>query len=403
MDTLTIRDVDVNNKRVLVRVDFNVPLNSDGKITDDGRIKASVPTIEFLVDRGAKVILMSHMGRPDGNYNPSMSLNVTAERLAAVMRHPVRFIGACVGYEVEQAVANMEKGDIIVLENLRFHHEEESNDPIFADQLAKLGDLFVDDAFGTAHRSHASIVGIAKRLPAYAGLLLEKEIISLGHILRKPDRPFCVLFGGAKISDKVKLLENILDKVDTILVGGGMAATFLKANNYEVGKSLADENLESAAKIIAKAKNHNIKLLLPRDVIVTGDLTPESRGVCVPVENIPPLGRIVDIGLLTINLFTRELERCRTVFWNGPMGVYEIPQFSEGTKSMAEVIGRLHATTIIGGGSTAEIVAELKMAEKMSFVSTGGGSSMLFLSGEVLPGVEVLQKRPNVCNQGLEP
>ncbi|MGI2335342.1 MAG: phosphoglycerate kinase [Dehalogenimonas sp.] len=401
MNTLTIRDVDVNNKRVVVRVDFNVPVNSNGQITDDGRIRASVPTLEYLVDRGAKVILMSHMGRPDGKYNPSMSLSVTAERLAAIMRHPVGFVGTCVGPEVEQAVGDMSEGDIIVLENLRFHPEEESNDPDFADQLAKLGDIFVDDAFGTAHRSHASIVGIATRLPSYAGLLLEKEIISLGHILEKPDRPFCVLFGGAKISDKVKLLENVLDKVDTILVGGGMAATFLKANNYEIGNSMVDENLELAAKIMAKAKSHNIKLLLPRDVIVTGDLTPEARGVCVPVENIPPLGRIVDIGLLTISLFTKELERCRTVFWNGPMGIYEIPQFSEGTKAMAEVIGRLHATTIIGGGSTAEIVAELKMAEKMSFVSTGGGSSMLFLSGETLPGVEVLKTKHDVCGKGF--
>lgn len=401
MNTLTIRDVDVNNKRVVVRVDFNVPVNSNGQITDDGRIRASVPTLEYLVDRGAKVVLMSHMGRPDGRYNPSMSLSVTAERLAAIMRHPVRFVGTCVGPEVEQVVGDMSEGDIIVLENLRFHPEEESNDPDFADQLAKLGDIFVDDAFGTAHRSHASIVGIATRLPSYAGLLLEKEIISLGHILEKPDRPFCVLFGGAKISDKVKLLENVLDKVDTILVGGGMAATFLKANNYEIGNSMVDENLELAAKIMAKAKSHNIKLLLPRDVIVTGDLTPEARGVCVPVENIPPLGRIVDIGLLTISLFTKELERCRTVFWNGPMGIYEIPQFSEGTKAMAEVIGRLHATTIIGGGSTAEIVAELKMAEKMSFVSTGGGSSMLFLSGETLPGVEVLKTNHDVCGKGF--
>ncbi|MDV2989323.1 MAG: phosphoglycerate kinase [Dehalogenimonas sp.] len=400
MDTLTIRDVNVNNKRVIVRVDFNVPVNGDGQITDDGRIRASVPTIEYLVERGAKVILMSHLGRPEGHYDPSMSLSITAERLAVIMRHPVRFVGASVGPEVEQAVDAMVGGDITVLENLRFHPEEEANDPQFVAQLASVGDIFVDDAFGTAHRNHASIVGIAEYLPAYAGLLLEKEIISLGHILEKPDRPFCVLFGGAKISDKVKLLENVLDKVDTILVGGGMAATFLKANNYEVGKSIVDENLEAAAKIMAKAKSHNIRLLLPRDVIVTGDLTPDARGVCVPIENIPPLGKIVDIGLLTISVFTKELERCRTVFWNGPMGIYEMPQFSEGTKAMAEVIGRLHATTIIGGGSTAEIVAELKMAEKMSFVSTGGGSSMLFLSGEALPGVEVLQKKKTICDPG---
>jgi phosphoglycerate kinase len=393
MERMTVRDVDVKGKRVLVRVDFNVPLSADGAITDDGRIRAAIPTIEYLVEQEARVILMSHMGRPDGKVISSLSLKVVADRLAELMRYPVRFVGECVGEAVEKAASELKNGDVLVLENLRFHPEEEANDPAFAQKLADLGEVFVDDAFGTAHRAHASIVGVTKHLPAVAGLLLERELIALGHILETPARPFCVLFGGAKIADKVKLLENVMDKVDTILVGGGMAATFLKANNYEVGKSIVDEKLELAAKIMAKAKRSNIKLLLPRDVVVTGDLTPEARGVCVPVEKIPPLGRIVDIGLLTINLFTRELERCRTVFWNGPMGIYEMPQFAEGTKTMADVISRLHATTIIGGGSTAEIVAELKLADKMSFVSTGGGSSMLFLSGEKLPGVEALLKK----------
>ena len=393
MDRMTVRDVDVRGKRVLARVDFNVPLSADGVITDDGRIRAAIPTSEYLVEQGAKVILLSHLGRPDGKVVPGLSLKVTADRLSELMRHSVKFVEECVGEAVEKAVAELNNGDILLLENLRFHPEEEANDPAFAEKLARLGDIFVDDAFGTAHRAHASIVGVTKHLPAVAGLLLEKELIALGQILESPARPFCVLFGGAKIADKVKLLENVMDKVDTILVGGGMAATFLKANNHEVGKSIVDEKLELAAKLMAKAKKYNIRLLLPRDVIVTGDLTPDARGVCVPVEKIPPLGRIVDIGLLTINLFTRELERCRTVFWNGPMGIYEMPQFAEGTKTMADVIGRLHATTIIGGGSTAEIVAELKLAEKMSFVSTGGGSSMLFLSGEKLPGVEALLKK----------
>ncbi len=393
MDRMTVRDVDVGGKRALVRVDFNVPQSADGAITDDGRIRAAIPTIEYLVEQGARVILMSHMGRPDGRVVPALSLSVTADRLSMLMRQPVRFVGECIDEAVEQAAAELHNGGILLLENLRFHPEEEANDPVFAEKLSRLGDIFVDDAFGTAHRAHASIVGVTKHLPAVAGLLLEKELIALGQILESPARPFCVLFGGAKITDKVKLLENVMDKVDTILVGGGMAATFLKANNYEVGKSIIDQKLELAAKLMAKAKEHNIRLLLPRDVIVTGDLTPEARGICVPVEKIPPLGRIVDIGLLTISLFTRELERCRTVFWNGPMGIYEMPQFAEGTKTMADVISRLHATTIIGGGSTAEIVSELKLADKMSFVSTGGGSSMLFLSGEKLPGVEALLKK----------
>ncbi|MEN8614690.1 phosphoglycerate kinase [Dehalogenimonas sp. THU2] len=401
MDEMTVRDVDVRDKKVLVRVDFNVPLNDKGEITDDGRIRAAMPTIEHLVENGAKVILMSHMGRPDGKAAPSLSLKVAADRLSELMRQKVEFIDACVGERVEIAAGKLKSGDVLLLENLRFHPEEEANDPEFARQLAQLGELYVDDAFGTAHRAHASIVGVTKYLPAVAGLLLEKELIALGQILENPARPFCVLFGGAKITDKVKLLENVMDKVDTILVGGGMAATFLKADNYEVGKSIVDEKLELAAKLMAKAKKFGIKLLLPRDVIVTGDLTPEARGVCVPIEKIPPLGRIVDIGLLAISLFTKELERCRTVFWNGPMGIYEMPQFSEGTKAMAEVIGRLHASTIIGGGSTAEIVAELKMAEKMSFVSTGGGSSMLFLSGEKLPGVEALLKKAAIGKRNL--
>ncbi|PPD58953.1 phosphoglycerate kinase [Dehalogenimonas etheniformans] len=393
MDRLTVRDIDVKNKRVLVRVDFNVPLGTDGRITDDGRIRAAIPTIDYLVENGAKVIIMSHMGRPDGKVVPSLSLRVTADRLSELMRHPVQFVNECVGQKVEEVVSGLNDGDILVLENLRFHAEEEENAPVFAEKLARLGEVFVDDAFGTAHRAHASIVGVTKFLPAVAGLLLEKELVSLGHILEKPARPFCVLFGGAKIADKVKLLENVMDKVDTILVGGGMAATFLKADNYEVGKSIVDEKIDLAAKLMAKAKKYNIKFVLPKDVVVTGDLTPDARGICVPVDKIPPLGRVVDIGLLTINLFTKELERAKTVFWNGPMGIYEMPQFAEGTKTMADVISRLHATTIIGGGSTAEIVDELKLADKMSFVSTGGGSSMLFLSGEKLPGVEALLKK----------
>ena len=393
MDRMTVRDIDVKGKKVLVRVDFNVPLGNDGRITDDGRIRAAIPTIEYLVEQGSMVIIMSHMGRPDGKSMPSMSLNVAAERLSEVMRHPVQFVNESVGDKVQEAVAGLRSGDILLLENLRFHPEEEANDPVFAEKLARLGEIYVDDAFGTAHRAHASIVGVTRHLPSVAGFLLEKELISLGQILETPARPFCVLFGGAKIADKVKLLENVIDKVDMILVGGGMAATFLKANNYEVGKSIVDANVDVAVKLMAKAKKYNIKFLLPKDVIVTGDLTPGARGICVPIEKIPPLGRIVDIGLLTINLFTKELERAKTVFWNGPMGIYEMPQFSEGTKTMADVVSRLHATTIIGGGSTAEIVAELKLADKMSFVSTGGGSSMLFLSGEKLPGVEALLKK----------
>jgi len=393
MDKLTIRDVDVSGKRVLVRVDFNVPLNGKtGNITDDSRIRATLPTIDYLIDHGAKIILCSHLDRPKGKVVPELSLAVVARRLEQILRQPVEFARDCIGSEVEKIVAGLENGQVLLLENLRFHSDEERGSDSFAQALARLGDIFVNDAFGTSHRSHASIVGVTHYLPSVAGLLLEKEVNALGSILKNPVHPFGVLIGGAKVSDKVGMLDNIMDKVDFVLIGGGMAATFLKAKSYEVGLSLVDGScdIDTAARLMEKATRNGIKLLLPDDVVIADKIAPEASVETVAVENIPPDKRIVDIGVLAISNFTRELEKCRTVFWNGPMGIYEIPRFAEGTRALAEVIAGLHATTIIGGGSTAEIVTEMKLTEKMSFVSTGGGASLKFLSGETLPGVEVL-------------
>ena len=390
MDKKTIRDIDVSGKRVLIRVDFNVPLDEkSGNITDDSRIKAAVPTIDYLLDHDAKLVLCSHMGRPKGHIVPGLSLKMVAERLARILRQPVDFAPDCIGPEVKDMVDRMKNADVLVLENLRFHPEEEKNDPAFARALAELGEIYVDDAFGTAHRSHASIVGVAKYLPSVAGLLLEKEINSLGKVLLDPVRPFGLLLGGAKVSDKVALIENILPRVDFIIIGGCMAATFLKAKGHEVGLSLLDPNIEIASYLIEKAEKHNVKIYLPEDLVVAG-IGSDANWETVSVKNIAADKRIMDIGALTISRFTRILERCKTVFWNGPMGIYEISQFAEGTRAMARIISSINATTIIGGGSTAEIVTAMNLNGRMTFVSTGGGAALKFLSGETLAGVEVL-------------
>jgi len=391
VNKLTIRDVEVTGKRILVRVDFNVPLDyNTGEITDDGRIKATLPTIDYLIENGARVILCSHLGRPGGKVLNELSLAVVARRLSKILRQTVEITNDCVGPEVEEKVASLKNGDVLLLENLRFHDDEEKSGTSFARALARLGDIFVNDAFGTSHRSHASIVGITRYLPSVSGLLLEKEINALGSVLENPLHPFAVLLGGAKVSDKVGMLDNIMGKVDCIIIGGGMAATFLKAKSYDVGLSLLDDSVDTAVDLIEKASNNGVRLVLPDDVLIAGKISNRAWVKNVSIEDIPRNKRIVDIGALTISNFTKELEKCRTVFWNGPMGIYEIARFSEGTRAMANIIANLNATTIIGGGSTSEIVTEMKLAEKMTFVSTGGGASLRFLSGETLPGVEVL-------------
>ena len=395
MKKMTIRDVDVSGKRVFVRVDFNVPLDeATGTITDDGRIRAVLPTINYLVEHGAKIVLCSHLGRPDGKIVEALRMTAVAARLAQILGRAVIMAGDCVGVAVEKSAADLKEGQILLLDNVRFHPEEEAGDPSFAQALAKLGDIYVNDAFAVSHRCHASIVGITEYLPSVAGLLLEKEIDTMGHIMENPAHPFAALVGGAKVGDKVRLLENIMNKVDFVLVGGGMAATFLKAKSCEVGRSkVENERLDTASDLMARARRNGVRLLLPVDVMVTEEISAGAKGIIVPVERISPKHRIVDIGPSTIHSFREVLRQCQTVFWNGPMGIFEIPQFAEGTKAMANEISRLKATTVIGGGSTAEIVASLKLEDKMTLVSTGGGASLQYLGGQKLPGVEALLDR----------
>jgi len=388
----TIRNVDVGGKRVLVRVDFNVPLDiNTGAISDDSRIQASLNTIEYLVEHKAKVILCSHLGRPKGKVVETLRLAPVAQRLSRLIGLPVKVAQDCIGAEVEKMVESLSEGDILFLENLRFHPEEEANDSRFARQLASLADIYVDDAFGTAHRAHASTVGVAGHLPAVSGFLMERELEAMNTLLNAPERPFACLIGGAKVSDKIGLLQNMLRKVDVLLVGGGMAATFLRAQGYEVGLSLVEEDkLGLSKELLQEAEEQKAPLLLPVDVVVAEQIKTEAKVKIVPTTEVPHNVHIVDIGPQTIKLFSGELRKCCTIAWNGPMGVYEIPEFGEGTRSMAKLLSSLAATTIVGGGSTAEIVGEMGLAHKMTHVSTGGGASLRLLEGVALPGVEAL-------------
>ena len=392
MNKQTIRDIEVSGKKVLTRVDFNVPLDEKtGAITDDNRIIATLPTIKYLIGRGARIILCSHLGRPEGKVVDKLRLAVVARHLSQILGQPVEVTSDCIGSGVEKAIEKLRDGSVLLLENIRFHPEEEKNDASFARALARLADIYVNDAFGASHRTHASIVGVPNYLPAVAGLLVEKEIEILESILASLDYPFAELSGGAKVSDKIGVFKNSINKVDCLLIGGGMAATFLKAKSYEVGLSLVEnDRLDFAAKLMTNAAQHGVNLMLPVDVVIADTLSAESEIKVVSVENILPDWRIVDIGPRTISNFSEVLQGCKTIFWNGPMGLYEIPQFARGTQAMARLLAGLEATTIIGGGSTAEVVAEMKLADKMTFVSTGGGASLRFLSGRKLPGLEVL-------------
>lgn len=388
----TIQDIEVAGKRVLVRVDFNVPLDiKTGAITDDSRIRAALPTITYLVDHKAKVILCSHLGCPDGKVIENLRMAPIAQRLAQLINRPVSTTSDCVGADVTKAVSSMKDGAILFLENVRFHAEEEANDPSFARALANLADIYVDDAFGTAHRAHASTVGVTKYLPAVAGFLMEKELACLGGIMTNPAHPFCALLGGAKVSDKISLIQNVMDKVDILLIGGGMAATFLKAQGHEIGLSLLEtDKLSTANQLVEAARQKGVFLSLPVDVMVAPSIGTNAIGETVPIANIPATKYIVDIGPQTIDLFSQQIRRCQTVFWNGPMGIYEIPQFAQGTKAMVELLASLKATTIVGGGSTADIVDDMKLTAKMTHVSTGGGASLTFLEGKSLPGISAL-------------
>ena len=397
MDKKTIRDIDLAGKRVLVRVDFNVPLDSNQQITDDTRIRAALPTIRYLLDQGAAVILMSHLGRPDGKVVEKLSLAPVARRLSELLGRPVEMATDCVGPAVEAQAKALQPGQVLLLENLRFHKEEEKNDPDFARQLAALGEVYVNDAFGTAHRAHASTEGVTHYLPGVAGFLMEKEINFLGSALENPRRPFVAIIGGAKVSDKIAVLERLISMVDALLLGGGMANTFLKAEGYEIGDSLFEEGkLDVARDLVAKAQNRGLEFLLPPDVVIADRLAADATYKVVSRDNVPKGWRILDIGPKTVEAFRETLADAQTIVWNGTLGVAEMPAFAKGTDAIIEILAKrtqAGAITIIGGGDSAAAVEEAGAAEKMTHVSTGGGASLEFLEGRTLPGVAALQDK----------
>jgi phosphoglycerate kinase len=399
VDKQSIRDADVAGKRVFVRVDFNVPL-ADGKVTDDSRIRAAIPTINLLLQRGARIILASHLGRPDGKVQDGLRLRPVGERLTQLLRRNVPVTGDALGVGTEDAIKRLRSGEVLLLENLRFHAEEEKNDPAFAATLASYADIYVNDAFGTAHRAHASTVGIAELLPAYAGLLMEREIEMLSRLLESPERPFAAILGGAKVSDKIKVIDHLLTKVDMLVLGGGMANTFLLAQGKAIGKSLAEpDRVEDARRILAAAEANNVQVVLPIDVIVAKEVTRGTEYKTLPAEKIPASWHIVDLGKASQDLIVDALSNVRTVFWNGPLGVFEIPSFAHGTRAVARMLAERAdngATVIVGGGDSVAAVTQEGLADRMTHISTGVGASLEFLEGRELPGVTVHPDRPAV-------
>jgi phosphoglycerate kinase len=390
----TVRDINVRQKRVLVRVDYNVPVDKENNISDDSRIVASLPTIKYLLEQQARVILCSHFGRPKGKFVETMRLAPEAQRLSELLGKPVKALNDCVGSEVEKAVSGMQDGDVVMLENLRFYAQEEANDAEFAKSLAKLADIYVDDAFGASHRAHASVTGVAAYLPAVAGFLMEKELNFMGSLLEKPAHPFIAVMGGAKVSDKLGVIRNILDKVDVLLIGGGMAANFLKAQGYNVGSSPVEaDQLDYTREMMQKAREKGVRLMLPVDIMSCQQIEPNAPIKVVPATQIPGGWVIADIGPETSIKFAQEIQKGQTVFWNGPMGVFEIDEFSQGTRAVARALAENKGTTVVGGGSTAEAVVELGVADKLTHISTGGGASLELLEGKELPGVAVLQNK----------
>ena len=396
MDKLTVQDLDATGKRVFVRVDFNVPLQ-DGRVTDDSRIRAALPTIKHLQAHGARIILASHLGRPDGKVSDSLRLRPVGERLGQLMGKTVPVTGDALGAGTQDAVGRLRNGEVLLLENLRFHAEEEKNDPQFAAALAAYCDVYVNDAFGTAHRAHASTVGIAKLRPAYAGLLMEKEIANLGMLVNNPEHPFAAIIGGAKVSDKIKVLKNLLDKVDIMVIGGGMANTFLLAQGKPVGKSLAEpDRVEDARAILAAAEEKGVTIVLPVDVVVAKEVTRGTERKTLSVDKVPASWHIVDLGAQSLENIEVDLADVRTVLWNGPLGVFEIPSFAHGTKAIARFLADRAgqgAKIVIGGGDSVAAITQQGLADKMTHISTGGGASLEFLEGRELPGVTVLLDR----------
>jgi len=394
MEKKSVKDIEVKGKRVLVRVDFNVPRDKAGNITDDTRIKAALPTINYLIEQGAKVILTSHLGRPKGKVEESMRLTQVAQRLSELIGKTVVKTDTTVGEEVGQAVNKLNPGDVILLENVRFNPGETENDPQFAKELAALADVYVNDAFGAAHRAHASTAGVAEYLPAVCGFLMEKELKALGQVLHNPTKPFAAIIGGAKVSDKIGVLENLLNKVDVMIIGGGMANTFLKAKGFELGKSLMEEDkIDLANDIMDRARQKGVEFLLPIDLVVADSIDNPGEILRVKVENIPQEKMALDIGPATVELYEQALEGVQTIFWNGPMGVFEVDEFAQGTMAIAKAVAQSGAYSIVGGGDSVAAVEKAGLAEKISHISTGGGASLEFLEGKELPGVKVLQDK----------
>lgn len=390
---MTINDVDVAGKRVFVRVDFNTPMK-DGQIADETRIRAAIPTIQQLVDKGAKVILASHLGRPKGEVKEELRLTAAGVRLSELMERPVTKVDEVVGETVEATVANMNEGDIVLLENVRFLPGEEKNDPELSKAFAKLADLYVNDAFGTAHRAHASTAGVASYIPAVSGLLIEKELEVLGQKIDNPERPFTAIIGGAKVKDKIGVIDELLEKVDYLIIGGGLSFTFIKAQGYGIGKSLLEEDkIELAQKFIQKAKDKGVEMLMPIDAVVAKEFSNDAEIMEVDVDAIPSDWMGLDIGPKTAAKFSEVIRKSKLVVWNGPMGVFEMEKFANGTKTVADAMAQTEGFTVIGGGDSASAVKKLGVAEKMDFISTGGGASLELMEGIELPGIAALQDK----------
>ncbi len=391
MNKKTVEDIDVKGKRVLVRCDFNVPQDDNGNITDDRRIREALKTIRYLIDNNAKVILCSHLGRPKGEFNMKYSLAPVAKRLSELLGKEVKLAKDVIGEDAKALANSLNDGDVMLLENVRFHKEEEANDPEFSKALASLAEVYVNDAFGTAHRAHASTAGVANYLPAVCGFLIKKEIEVMGNALNNPARPFVAILGGKKVSDKISVIENLIDKVDTLIIGGGMAYTFFKAKGYEVGKSICElDKVDLAKGLLDKAEKKGVKLLLPIDNVIATEFSNDAERKVVPSNEIPADWEGLDIGPETIKMFAEELKNAKTVVWNGPMGVFELDNFAVGTNKIAEVLATLDAVTIIGGGDSAAAVEKGGYADKMTHISTGGGASLEFLEGKDLPGISCL-------------
>jgi 3-phosphoglycerate kinase len=395
MNKKTLKDLDISHKRVLVRTDFNVPISSDGKVRDDYRIKMVIPTINYLKERNAKIILMSHLGRPNGVSKPELRMDPIAMILSNLLGIEVKKLNDCIGDEVKNFIAHMDEGEVILLENLRFYKGEEDNDPEFSKALAELGDVYVDDAFATAHRDAASNVGITAYLPSVAGLLMDKEISTLSGLLESPNHPFFAILGGAKVSDKIGLISSLTGRVDEFLIGGGLCFTFLKSQGYKIGYSMCEEgNLNVAERILEKGKTKNVKFVLPVDFVTVPEVRPEAPSLTVDIEEFPEKGVGVDIGPKTIKMFKDELLKAKTIIWNGPLGVFEIEKFAKGTYEIAEFLGNLNnIITVAGGGETVEAFRKFGLESKITHISTGGGAFLEFLEGRTLPAVDALNDK----------